>query len=246
MMNTVAGDSASPILEVQSISAGYGRIEVLHEVSLKVFPGEIVSIIGCNGAGKTTTLLAISGLRELSSGRIVFAGGDLTKIPAHERVKRGLAQVPEGRKIFPRLTVLENLRMGAYLRSDHEAIERELEQLYLLFPVLKQRLNQQGGTLSGGEQQMLAIARALMSRPKLLLMDEPSMGVAPMLVARIFETLKELNRTGLTILLVEQNAHLALKLSSRAYVIETGSIILEDSAAEVLSNPKVREAYLGE
>ena len=235
-----------PVLDVQRISAGYGQIEVLHEVSLRVYPGEIVSMIGCNGAGKTTTLHAISGLRGLSAGRVVFDGRDLAKVPAHERVKLGLAQVPEGRKIFPRLTVLENLRMGAYLRRDHDAVESELAQLYTLFPVLKQRLNQLGGTLSGGEQQMLAIARALMSRPKLLLMDEPSMGVAPMLVARIFETLKELNRSGLTILLVEQNAHLALKLSTRAYVIETGSIVLEDSAAEVLSNPKVREAYLGQ
>lgn len=235
-----------PVLDVQSISAGYGQIEVLHEVSLRVYPGEIVSMIGCNGAGKTTTLHAISGLRELSGGKVVFDGRDLTRVPAHDRVKLGLAQVPEGRKIFPRLTVLENLRMGAYLRRDHDAVERELTQLYSLFPVLKQRLTQLGGTLSGGEQQMLAIARALMSKPKLLLMDEPSMGVAPMLVARIFETLKELNRSGLTILLVEQNAHLALKLSTRAYVIETGSIVLEDSAAEVLSNPKVREAYLGE
>ncbi len=235
-----------PVLDVSRISAGYGQIEVLHEVSLRVYPGEIVSMIGCNGAGKTTTLHAISGLRGLSAGKIIFDGHDLTRLPAHERVKLGLAQVPEGRKIFPRLTVLENLRMGAYLRRDHDAIESELAQLYTLFPVLKQRLTQLGGTLSGGEQQMLAIARALMSRPKLLLMDEPSMGVAPMLVARIFETLKELNRTGLTILLVEQNAHLALKLSTRAYVIETGSIVLEDSADAVLSNPKVREAYLGE
>ena len=211
-----------PVLDVQSVSAGYGQIEVLHEVSLRVYPGEIVSMIGCNGAGKTTTLHVISGLRGLSAGRVVFDGRDLAKVPAHERVKLGLAQVPEGRKIFPRLTVLENLRMGAYLRRDHDAVESELAQLYTLFPVLKQRLNQLGGTLSGGEQQMLAIARALMSRPKLLLMDEPSMGVAPMLVARIFETLRELNRSGLTILLVEQNAHLALKLSTRAYVIGDG------------------------
>ncbi len=236
----------TPFLQIENISAGYGPIEVLHNISLTVYEGEIVSIIGANGAGKTTTLMCISGIHQLRSGEIKFKGSKLQGIPSHEIVERGLSQVPEGRKIFPRLSVLENLELGAYVRKDKEAIASDLESVYELFPVLKERRNQQGGTLSGGEQQMLAIGRALMSRPKMLLLDEPSMGVAPLLVQKIFETIQEINKQGVSILLVEQNAHLALGISSRGYVLETGRVCLEDEAGRLLNNPKVKEAYLGE
>jgi len=235
-----------PLLSVENVHAGYGPIEAIKGVSLTVRRGEIVTIIGANGAGKTSTLMSISGVVRVSSGRIRFDGEDITELPAHALVARGLAQVPEGRRIFPRLTVLENLELGAYLRRDKAGIRADLDKVFTLFPILRERHTQAGGTLSGGEQQMLAIARALMSRPKLLLMDEPSMGVAPMLTARIFERIRELNREGMTILLVEQNAHLALQTAQRGYVLETGEIVLEDEASKLLANPRVREAYLGE
>lgn len=233
------------LLEVEGIRAGYGPIEALRGVSLSVEQGEIVTIIGANGAGKTSTLMCLSGILALRGGHVVFAGQDVRRVPAHERVKLGLAQVPEGRKIFSKLTVRENLELGAYLRRDGEVAE-DLLRIYDLFPILRDRGAQAGGTLSGGEQQMLAIGRALMSRPRMLLLDEPSMGVAPLLVAKIFEALGELNRQGMTMLLVEQNAHLALKLAHRGYVMETGEITLSDTADNLLCDARVREAYLGE
>ena len=236
----------APMLQVEGIHAGYGPIAVLRGVSLRVEAGEIVTLIGANGAGKTSTLMCVSGIHPLLKGRITFEGEDIANVPAHALVGKGLAQVPEGRKIFPRLSVFENLEMGAYLRRDKEGIAQDYERVYALFPVLRDRRNQLGGTLSGGEQQMLAIGRALMSRPRLLLMDEPSMGVAPILIAKIFEAVRELNAQGMTILLVEQNAHAALKLAQRGYVLEGGRIALEDTASSLLQDPRVRAAYLGE
>ncbi len=233
------------LLKVENLSAGYSKFNVIDEINLKVFAGEIVSVIGGNGAGKTTTLLSISAILKAQSGTVEFSGKNILNIPAHQVVTLGLSHVPEGRKIFTRLSVSENLRMGAYTRGNSAEISEDLEKIYQLFPVLKERRNQAGGTLSGGEQQMLAIARALMSKPKMLLLDEPSMGIAPILVEKIFQALIELNKKGMTILLVEQNAHLALTIASRAYVLETGKIILEDSAANLLSNPRVQEVYLG-
>ena len=234
------------LLEVSNLSAGYGPIEALRGLSLNVAEGEIVTLIGCNGAGKTSTLLCISAILKARAGQIRFHGRDVCNHPPHELVKLGVAHVPEGRKIFSRLTVIENLRLGAFMRPKNYQIEKDLEEIFSLFPVLKERQSQLGGTLSGGEQQMLAIGRALMSRPMLLLMDEPSMGIAPLLVAKIFETIVELNRKGLTILLVEQNAHLALKVAHRGYVIETGKIIIEDTAEALRNDSRVKEAYLGE
>jgi branched-chain amino acid transport system ATP-binding protein len=235
-----------PKLCLEGIRSGYGPIEVLKGISLEVHEGEIVTIIGANGAGKTTTLMCISGINRVRSGRILFDGQEIQGVPADQLVRRGVAQVPEGRKIFPRLTVLENLEMGAFIRNDEEGIRADLEKVYALFPVLKEREGQLGGTLSGGEQQMLAIGRALMSRPKLLLMDEPSMGIAPILVLKIFDAIRALNREGMTILLVEQNARQALKLAHRGYVLETGEIVLTDEASALLTHPRVLEAYLGE
>jgi len=236
----------APLLELDQLTAGYGAIEVLHGVSLRVEPGEIVALLGGNGAGKTTTLLCCSGVVRPRSGAVRFAGEDIGGRPAHRIVAGGLAQVPEGRRIFPRLSVLENLRMGAYARRDRAGISSDIERAIALFPVLGERRHQTGGTLSGGEQQMLAIGRALMSRPRLLLLDEPSMGVAPMLVERIFATIRSLNADGMTILLVEQNARLALAVAQRAYVLETGRVALAGTAAELAGNPQVRTAYLGE
>jgi len=234
------------LFELDGIHAAYGPIEVLRGVSLHVDKGEIVTLIGANGAGKTTTLMCSSRVHPITHGRILFEGEEVQKIPAHKLVARGLAQVPEGRKIFPRLSVQENLEMGAYLRRDKAGIAASLERIMALFPILAERRKQLGGTLSGGEQQMLAIGRALMNAPKALLLDEPSMGVAPLLIARIFEAIQLLNREGMTILLVEQNAHLALRTASRGYIIEGGKIVLHGPSAELVGNPKVREAYLGE
>ncbi|RIK99959.1 MAG: branched-chain amino acid ABC transporter ATP-binding protein [Proteobacteria bacterium] len=234
------------LLSLEGARSGYGKIEVLKGLSLKVYPGEIVSVIGANGAGKTTTLMSISRIVPLRSGNLNFDGVDLRELKAHELVERGLAHVPEGRRIFTRMTVRENLDLGAFLRSDARGIARDMQHVFELFPVLKERQTQSAGTLSGGEQQMLAIGRALMSRPKMLLLDEPSMGVAPILVGKIFETLLKLNQEGTTILLVEQNARLALKISKRGYVLERGEIVMEDEAAKLLANPKIQEAYLGE
>lgn len=238
-------NSGTPLLEVSSLCAGYGPIDVLHGVSLSVRRGEVVTMIGANGAGKTTLLMAISGIHRATSGTVRFDGIDTGSLKAHELVARGLAQVPEGRKIFPRLTVIENLRMGAFLRRDAAGIAADFDKMFALFPILKQRESQLAGTLSGGEQQMLAIARALMSRPTLLLMDEPSMGVAPLLVQRIFETLAQLAQDGLTILLVEQNAHLALTLAQRGYVLESGRVVLENDSRALLEDDRVKDAYLG-
>jgi len=235
-----------PLLDIQNLHAGYGVIEVLKGISLHVDAGEIVAIIGANGAGKTTTLMSISACVRVTKGTIRFDGKDLTNHPAHEIVKLGLAQSPEGRKIFPRLTVRENLEMGAFTRSDKPAIAKDLDRMFAMFPILQQRQKQAGGTLSGGEQQMLAIARALMSRPKLLLLDEPSLGLAPLIVVKIFEVIRELNQQGMSVLLVEQNARMALKSAHRGYVMETGSLIRTDSANLLLNDPAIQAAYLGE
>lgn len=234
------------LLEVKDLYAGYGVIEVLKGITIHVDPGEIVTVIGANGAGKTTTLMCISGIVKTRSGSIYFTGNDLGRIPAHDIVKLGLAQSPEGRKIFPRLTVLENLRMGAFTRSDEAGIQEDIEKAYHYFPILKDRHKQLGGTLSGGEQQMLAIARALMARPKLLLLDEPSLGLAPMIVVKIFEVIRDLNQQGMSVLLVEQNARMALKLAHRGYVMETGTITFSDKAETLLKDPRIQAAYLGE
>lgn len=212
------------LLSVDKLHAGYGPIEVLKGISLHVDKGEIVTIIGANGAGKTSTLMCISGLVKARSGKIVFDGREIQDTPGHEIVKLGLCQSPEGRKVFPRMTVLENLDMGAFTRRDPEGIAKDREHAFALFPILKERQHQVAGTLSGGEQQMLAVARAMMGRPKLLLLDEPSLGLAPMIVLKIFEVIKQLNSEGISILLVEQNARMALKIAHRGYVLETGSI----------------------
>ncbi len=234
------------ILELTELRAGYGPIEVLKGISLTVGAGEIVTVIGANGAGKTTTLMTVSGCIKVRGGSIKFEGQDLAGVPAHTIVKRGLAQSPEGRKIFPRLTVLENLQMGAFTRTNKVEIVEDIEKAYQYFPILKQRHKQLGGTLSGGEQQMLAIARALMSRPRLLLLDEPSLGLAPMIVVKIFEVIRDLNKAGMSVLLVEQNARMALKLAHRGYVMETGSITATDRADVLLNDPRIQAAYLGE
>jgi branched-chain amino acid transport system ATP-binding protein len=235
-----------PLLAVEDLEAGYGPINVLHKLSLTVEPGEIVAMIGANGAGKTTTLMCVSGVVKVRGGRVVFDGHDLTRVPAHEVVRRGLAQSPEGRKIFPRLTVLENLQMGAYTRTDAGGVAKDLERAFAMFPILRERQHQPGGLLSGGQQQMLAIARALMARPKLLLLDEPSLGLAPQVVVQIFDVIKELNRQGVSVLLVEQNARMALKVAHRGYVLETGRITFTDKADVLLNDPRIRAAYLGE
>ena len=235
----------TPFLQLRDLRASYGKIEALHGVTLTINKGEIVSLLGANGAGKSTTLMCTSGIIPLTSGEVVFKGESINTRAAHERVALGLAQVPEGRRIFPKITVHDNLQLGGYLHVDSVEKKRTEEYIYSLFPVLRERTHQLGGTLSGGEQQMLAIGRALMSNPSLLLLDEPSMGIAPLLVQKIFETLVELNRNGMTILLIEQNAHLALKISSRAYVLETGTVTLQGPSSELASDPRVREAYLG-
>jgi branched-chain amino acid transport system ATP-binding protein len=234
------------LLEVESIHSYYGHIQALRGVSLTVEEGEVVTLIGSNGAGKTTTLRSIHGILPPREGRIVFRGEEIQGKPAHNMIKRGIAQSPEGRKIFHRMTVLENLEMGAYHRNDRSEIQEDMNRVFDLFPRLKERLKQEAGTMSGGEQQMLAIGRSLMSRPKLLLLDEPSMGLAPVLVERIFQVIQEINKQGTTILLVEQNANVALEVATRGYVLETGSIVNAASAEKLREDPKVREAYLGE
>ena len=232
-------------LQARDIEVAYGGIRAVKGVDLKVASGEVVCLIGANGAGKTTTLKSLCGLLKPSRGEILYEGKPITGRPAHELLRLGIALVPEGRGIFGRLTVEENLMIGAYSRNDRAGIRADLERLYDLFPRLLERRAQQAGTLSGGEQQMLAIARALMSRPRLLLLDEPSMGLAPMLVQKIFATIKRIAKEGVTLLLVEQNAKLALEVSHRGYVMESGQIILADSAEALLKNPKVQQAYLG-
>ena len=233
------------ILALEGVNTFYGKIHALHDISFEVRQGEIVTLIGSNGAGKSTTLRTISSQITPAAGRVLYKGSVISRMPAHEVVGLGIAQVPEGRKIFPQLTVEENLQMGAFRVKDVKKIAGSFDRVYTLFPRLKERFRQRGGTLSGGEQQMLAIGRALMSEPTLLLMDEPSMGLAPMLVELIFESILQLNKEGITILLVEQNAKKALKVSHRGYVLQTGAITLHGTGRELLKNDTVREAYLG-
>lgn len=235
-----------PLLAVNDIHTYYGHIHALKGISVTVEKGEVVTLIGSNGAGKTTTLKTISGLLRPKEGSVELEGERISNMPAHEIVAKGIGQSPEGRQIFTRLTVFENLEMGAYSRADKEGIKKDLDYVFKLFPRLAERRNQAGGTLSGGEQQMLAMGRALMTRPRILLLDEPSMGLAPVLVDTIFDIIKELNNEGVTILLVEQNAARALSVANRGYVLETGRIILQGSAKELADNEQVRKAYLGE
>jgi branched-chain amino acid transport system ATP-binding protein len=234
-----------PLLEVSDIHAHYGAIEALRGVSLTVEEGEIVTLIGSNGAGKSTTLRSISGLTPASSGNVSFDGEDITRVPAHEIVVRGIALSPEGRHCFPRMTVRENLELGAHRRVKGPEVTEDLDRVFTLFPRLHEREKQKAGTMSGGEQQMLAIGRALMARPKLLMLDEPSMGIAPILVARIYETIGEINKSGVAILLVEQNANYALDISGRGYVLETGRVVLLGESAKLRDDPEVQRAYLG-
>jgi branched-chain amino acid transport system ATP-binding protein len=234
------------LLAVEKLRAGYGPIDALHDLDVTVEAGEIVALIGANGAGKTTTLMTLSGCVKARGGRVVFDGTDITRTPSHQVVRLGLAQSPEGRKIFPRLTVLENLEMGAFTRTDPKGVADDIEKAFAMFPILRERKGQAGGLLSGGQQQMLAIARALMARPKLLMLDEPSLGLAPQIVVQIFEVIRDLNRQGTSVLLVEQNARMALKTAHRGYVLETGRVTLADRADVLLTDPRIRAAYLGE
>jgi branched-chain amino acid transport system ATP-binding protein len=233
------------LLELENVTLAYGRIQALHGISLTVGEGEIVALIGANGAGKSTTMRAISGLRPISQGAIRFEGNDISKLRADLRVVRGVSQSPEGRGIFPGMSVRDNLEMGAYTRKNRVEINEDIDRQFTLFPRLKEREKQPGGTLSGGEQQMLAVGRALMSRPKLLLLDEPSMGLAPLLIQQIFDIIVEINQQGTTVLLVEQNAQQALSRAHRAYVLETGRIVKEGTGADLLHDPAVKDAYLG-
>ena len=233
------------LLEIKDLTLLYGRIEALHGISLEVNEGEIVALIGANGAGKTTTMRAISGLRPIAKGNILFNGQDITRLRADKRVMLGIGQSPEGRGVFPGMTVTENLEIGAYTRRDRAEIAKDMERVYGLFPRLLERRKQAGGTLSGGEQQMLAVGRAMMTRPKLLLLDEPSMGLAPMLIQQIFEIISEINSQGTTVLVVEQNAQQALSRAHRAYVLETGRIVKGGTGQELLHDPAVKDAYLG-
>ena len=233
------------LLEVKDLVVSYGGIEALKGISFSVDEGQIVTLIGANGAGKSTTLRAITGIVPVKSGTITYNGENITGMDTQKVVERGIARVPEGRRVFANLTVLENLKIGAYLRKDTAQIQKDIEYIYKLFPRLEERSWQLAGTLSGGEQQMLAVARALMSRPKLMMMDEPSLGLAPLIVRDIFQIIREINKQGVTILLIEQNANMALHTADRGYVMETGEIILEGAGRELLENPVIREAYLG-
>lgn len=236
---------AEPMLKIDNIDVYYGAIHALKSISLEVKEGEIVTLIGANGAGKSTTLRTISGLLKPKTGSITFLGQDIAGVRAHEIVKKGISQVPEGRRVFAEMTVMENLDLGAFVRKDKAGIQQDLKHVFELFPRLEERKNQSAGTLSGGEQQMLAMGRALMSRPKLLLLDEPSMGLAPLLIKEIFNIIVDINKSGTTVLLVEQNANMALSIANRAYVLETGRITLSGSAKELAASEDVRKAYLG-
>jgi branched-chain amino acid transport system ATP-binding protein len=234
------------MLKVKGLQVNYGGIQAVKGVDLEVGQGELVTLIGANGAGKTTTMKAITGLKPYSGGDIEYMGQSIKGVPTHELLKRGLAMVPEGRGIFARMSILENMQMGAYLRNDSDGIQKDTERMFGFFPRLKERASQYAGTLSGGEQQMLAMARALLSRPKLLLLDEPSMGLSPIMVEKIFEVVREISKEGLTVLLVEQNARLALQAANRGYVMDSGTVTMSGDAKTMLDDPKVREAYLGE
>ena len=244
---TVRAESprGEPLLRAHEVHSYYGNIHALQGITLEVFPGEIVTLLGANGAGKTTTLRTISGLMHPRSGTITFDGSEITSVPAHRLVRRGVGHAPEGRRIFSRMTVLENLQMGAYTRSDRAELQADFDRVFNLFPRLRERSSQAGGTLSGGEQQMLAIGRALMTHPKLLLLDEPSMGLAPILVEQIFDVIRDIHAQGTTVLVVEQNALMALGIAHRGYILQTGRIVLEDTAANLRQNPEVQKAYLG-
>jgi len=245
-VSTNGNKGQGPILELHDVHTYYGSIQALKGISITVDEGEIVTLLGANGAGKSTTLRSINGLNRPRQGSIRFQGRDITTTPAHQIVKRGIAQSPEGRRLFPRMTVTENLEMGAFQRSDRSGIKADMDHVFQLFPRLQERRSQKAGTLSGGEQQMCAIGRALMARPKLLLLDEPSLGLAPIFVERIFDIIKQINQEGTSILLVEQNALMALDAAHRGYVLETGSVVLADSAAALKTNEQVRKTYLGE
>ncbi|BBU26829.1 ABC transporter ATP-binding protein [Burkholderia sp. THE68] len=238
--------TTSAMLKVKGLQVNYGGIQAVKGVDLEVGQGELVTLIGANGAGKTTTMKAITGLKPYSGGDIEYMGQSIKGVPTHELLKRGLAMVPEGRGIFARMSILENMQMGAYLRNDTDAIQKDTERMFGFFPRLKERASQYAGTLSGGEQQMLAMARALLSRPKLLLLDEPSMGLSPIMVEKIFEVVREISAEGLTVLLVEQNARLALQAANRGYVMDSGMVTMSGDAKIMLDDPKVRAAYLGE
>jgi len=242
----VSSNGGGTILELRDVHTYYGSIQALRGISLTVNEGEIVTLLGANGAGKSTTLRSINGLNRPRQGSIHFQGRDITTTPPHQIVKRGIAQSPEGRRLFPRMSVVENLEMGAFQRNDRAAIREDMDRVFELFPRLHERRTQKAGTLSGGEQQMCAIGRALMARPKLLLLDEPSLGLAPIFVERIFDIIKQINEQGTSILLVEQNALMALDAANRGYVLETGSIVLADKAAALKTNEQVRKTYLGE
>lgn len=238
-------NTSTPYLELRDLCVSYGNVEALHAISLHVNQGEIVTILGANGAGKTTTLLTISGLLKPTSGSVVFAGEPIHTLHSHEIVRRGITQSPEGRRVFGTMTVQENLELGAFTSDDKKLISSNIDWIFDLFPRLRERTGQLAGTLSGGEQQMLAIGRALMSTPKVLLLDEPSLGLAPILVQSIFDTVRAINATGMTVVLVEQNARAALKIATRGYVMEVGRVVLEDDADKLLANPEVQNAYLG-
>jgi branched-chain amino acid transport system ATP-binding protein len=242
----VSDTANGAILQVENVDTYYGNIRALKGISIEVRQGEIVTLLGANGAGKTTTLRSINGLNRARRGKITFLGRDITGLSAHGIVKLGISQSPEGRKLFPRMTVVENLEMGAFQRSDRSEIKQDMERVFTLFPRLAERRTQKAGTMSGGEQQMCAIGRAMMARPKLLMLDEPSMGLAPIFVERIFETIVEINQQGTPILLVEQNALMALEVAHRGYVLETGFVVLEGPAGELKTNDQVRKTYLGE
>ncbi|AOJ38810.1 MULTISPECIES: ABC transporter ATP-binding protein [Burkholderia] len=237
---------AAAMLKIKGLQVNYGGIQAVKGVDMEVRQGELVTLIGANGAGKTTTMKAITGLKAYSAGDIEYEGKSIKGIPSHELLKRGLAMVPEGRGIFARMSIVENMQMGAYLRNDNEQIKKDVDRMFGFFPRLKERATQLAGTLSGGEQQMLAMSRAILSKPKLLLLDEPSMGLSPIMVEKIFEVVREISKEGITVLLVEQNARLALQAADRGYVMDSGTVTMEGDAKQMLDDPKVRAAYLGE
>ncbi|PFH28446.1 MULTISPECIES: ABC transporter ATP-binding protein [Burkholderia] len=237
---------AAAMLKIKGLQVNYGGIQAVKGVDMEVRQGELVTLIGANGAGKTTTMKAITGLKAYSAGDIEYDGKSIKGVPSHELLKRGLAMVPEGRGIFARMSIIENMQMGAYLRNDNDQIKKDVDRMFGFFPRLKERASQLAGTLSGGEQQMLAMSRAILSKPKLLLLDEPSMGLSPIMVEKIFEVVREISKEGITVLLVEQNARLALQAADRGYVMDSGTVTMEGDAKQMLDDPKVRAAYLGE